>query len=76
METSPDIMELNIKERIKHLNRRKARLDEKLENLRLAKRDYERYIDELGSVEEELFNLEGTILYRRINERKRLSMLC
>ncbi len=69
-------MELNIKDRIKELNRRKARLDEKLENLRLPKKTFERYIDELGSVEEELFNLEGTIMYRRINERKRVSMLC
>lgn len=65
-------MEFNIKERISTLNRRKARLDEKLENPRLPQKTYERYIDELGSVEEELFNLEGATMYRRINELNRI----
>jgi len=60
-------MEFNIKDRISTLNRRKARLDEKLENIRLPKRDFQRYNDELESVEEELFNLEGATMYRRIN---------
>ncbi len=64
-------MEFNIKERISTLNRRKARLDEKLENLRISKRDFQRYNDELESIEEELFNLEGATMYRRINELNR-----
>lgn len=60
-------MEFNIKDRISELNRRKARLDEKLENKQIKRDDFQRYNDELESIEEELFNLEGTIMYRRIN---------
>jgi hypothetical protein len=63
----PDKMERNTKERIRELNRLKAKLEEKLENTTLPKHKWQRYIDQVEWIEEELYNLEGTMMYRRIN---------
>ena len=66
---APDKMERNTKERIRELNRLKAKLDEKLENPALPKHKWQRYLDQVEWIEEELYNLQGTMMYRRINNQ-------